>query len=145
MRLHWILLLLSVTAITAICAKKEKDWKTGKVLDSQAVKTRAGIAATAEAIPTIRDTDLMILGDDFAYVIEDTRVSGRTSLVGLTERAISNRHHGCRFIVGDDVKYYQEKAVLHVLDADNKECKVEVIRQERLKHAGDRGEKQTKQ
>lgn len=90
------------------------------------------MAATAEAIPTIRDTDLMILGDEFAYVIEDSRVSGRTSLIGLTERAVSNRHHGCRFIVGDDVKYYQEKATLHILDTDGKECKAEVLRQERL-------------
>jgi hypothetical protein len=145
MRLHRLSLILFVTAITVLCAKKEKDWKTGKMLDSQAVKTRAGIAATAESIPTIRDTDLMILGADFAYVIEDSRVTGKTSLVGLTERAISNRHHGCRFIIGDDVKYYQEKAVLHVLDADNKECKVEVLRQERLKPSGDHGEKQTKQ
>jgi hypothetical protein len=147
MRLRRILLLVFVISTTVIYAKKDKDkdWKTGKVLDSQAVKTRAGVAATAEGIPTIRDTDLMILGEEFAYVIEDTRVTGKTSLVGLTERAISNRHHGCRFIVGDDVKYYQERAVLHVLDADNKECKVEVLRQERLKPSGDHGEKQTKQ
>jgi hypothetical protein len=123
---------LVVTVGSAFCAKNERDWKTGKVLDSQAVKTRVGIADTGAAIPTIRDTDLMVLGDEFAYVIEDTRVSGKTSLIGLTERAISNRHHGCRFIVGDNVKYYQEKATLHILDPDGKECKVEVLRQERL-------------
>ena len=146
MRLHFMLLPLLFALIVPAYAKKdkEKDWKTGKVLDAQAVKTRAGIAEIAEAIPTIRDTDLMILGKDFAYVIEDTRVTGKTSLVGLTERAISNRHHGCRFIVGDDVKYYQEKAVLHVLDADNKECKVEVLRQERLRSTSDQGQKQSK-
>jgi hypothetical protein len=132
-RLRIALLILATCAHSAFCAKKVKDWKTGKVLDSQAIKTRSGIAPTAESIPTIRDTDLMILGDEFAYVIEDSRVSGKTSLVGLTERAISNRHHGCRFIVGDDVKFYQEKAVLHILDADGKECKAEVLRQERLK------------
>jgi hypothetical protein len=133
-RSQTILLILAITATSAVSGKKDKDWKTGKVLDSAAVKTRAGIAPTADAIPTIRDTDLMILGDDFAYVIEDSRVSGRTSLIGLTERTISNRHHGCRFIVGDDVKYYQEKATLHIIDADGKECKAEVLRQERLQH-----------
>lgn len=74
----------------------------------------------------------MILGNDFAYVIEDSRVTGKTSLIGITERAISNRHHGCPFIVGDNAKYFQEKAILHILDADGKECKVEVLRQERL-------------
>lgn len=29
--------------------------------------------------------------------------------------------------------YWQEKARLHVIDADGKECKVDVLRQERLK------------
>ena len=146
MSLRRILLLVVVISSTATYAKKEKDkdWKTGKVLDSQAVKTRTGTGDSAQSIPTIRDTDLMILGHDFAFVIEDTRVTGKTSLVGLTERAISNRHHGCRFIVGDDVKYYQEKAVLHILDADNKECKVEVLRQERLKTSADTGDKTPK-
>jgi hypothetical protein len=113
--------------------KPPPTWLVGKVMDSQAAKTRAGIAATTEAIPTINDTQLMILGDEFAYVIEDTRVSGSTSLLGLAGRAVSNRHHGCRFIVGDDIKYWQERAILHVLDTDGKECKAEVLRQERLK------------
>jgi hypothetical protein len=109
-------------------------WKIAKVLDSQATKTRAGIInPTAESIPTITDAQLMILGDEFAYVMQDSRVSGATSLIGQAERAISNRHHGCRFIVGDDVKYWQDKATLHILDADGKECKAEVLRQERLK------------
>jgi hypothetical protein len=121
-----------MTAFSGQADKKVKNWETGKVLDSEAVKTRVGIEPTAEAIPTIRDTQLMILGNDFAYVIEDSRVTGKTSLIGITERAISNRHHGCRFIVGDNVKYFQEKAILHILDADGKECKVEVLRQERL-------------
>jgi hypothetical protein len=133
-RFQIIVFILALVASSALSAKKvaAKSWRTGKVLDSQAAKTRAGIAATAEATPTIRDTQLMILGDEFAYVIEDSRVSGRTSLIGLTERAVSNRHHGCRFIVGDDVKYYQEKGTLHILDTDGKECKAEVLRQERL-------------
>lgn len=132
-RVGTILIILAISACSALCAKKAPpNWKTAKVLDSQTVKTRAGIDVTTESLPTIRDNDLMLLSDDFAYVIEDTRVSGRTSLVGLTERAISNRHHGCHFIVGDDVKYWQEKLVLHVVDADGKQCKVEVLRQERL-------------
>jgi hypothetical protein len=127
-----LIVLVLALATSALCAKKDRDWKTGKVLDSQLAKTRAGIAATAETTPTIRDTQLMIVGKEFAYVIEDSRVSGSTSLIGLTARTISNRHHGCRFIVGDDIKYYQQKAVLHILDTDGKECKAEVLRQERL-------------
>ena len=128
-------LLVVALTVLALAKKQPPDWKTGKVMDSQAAKTRAGVAATVEEIPTISDTQLMILGDEFAYIIEDTRVSGATSLIGLAGRAVSNRHHGCRFIVGDDIRYWQEKATLHVLDTDGKECKAEVLRQERLKKA----------
>lgn len=132
-RAETVLIILAMSVCSTLWAKKAPpNWKAAKVLDSQTVKTRAGIDVTTEALPTIRDNDLMLLSDEFAFVIEDTRVSGRTSLVGLTERAVSNRHHGCHFIVGDDVKYWQEKLILHVIDADGKECKAEVLRQERL-------------
>jgi hypothetical protein len=33
-------------------------------------------------------------------------------------------------VIGDDVQYAQDGGVLHVIDADGKECKVEVVRQE---------------
>ncbi len=81
----------------------------------------------------IRDNQLVILGDEFGYVVEDTRVSGGGGgLVGITVHAIANRKHGCRFIVGDNISYRQARAVLHVLDADGKECKTDILRQERL-------------
>ncbi len=65
--------------------------------------------------------------------MEDTRISGGHGLVAITSHAIAKRKHGCRFIVGDEVKFWQEKAVLHVVDADGKECKLDILRQERLK------------
>ena len=119
---------------------KDQDWKTGKVLDSATAKTyvSAGDQSTVPAAifqsMTIRDTQLVIAGDEFAYVIEDTRTQGGFSTVhGAIIHAVVSRHHGCRFIVGDSVKFFQEKAVLRVIDADGKECKAEVLRQERVK------------
>jgi hypothetical protein len=44
--------------------------------------------------------------------------------------AINNRHHGCRFIVGEDIKYAQEKGYLWVLDPDGRECKIPIMRQQ---------------
>jgi hypothetical protein len=115
---------------------KDQDWLTAKVLDSVMAKTYvpSGHREGLTKIPTmaIRDSQLMLVGWEFAYVVEDTR-AGASSLGGLARQALMNRHHGCRFIVGDDVKDYQDKSVLHVLDPDGKECKVEVLRQERLK------------
>jgi hypothetical protein len=147
-------------ALPLLSAKKpEPQWKTGKILDSRLAKSSVPVGSTTNTTSTatatgsdglatasgqstsatsidfanIRDNQLVILGDEFAYVVEDTRVSGGHGLIGITEHAIANRKHGCRFIIGDDVKYWQEKATLHVLDADGKECKVDVLRQERLK------------
>jgi hypothetical protein len=74
------------------------------------------------------------VSDEFAYIINDTRTQGGFSSVsGAIGHAISGRHYGCRFIVDDSVKFYQDKAILHVIDTDGKECKAEVLRQERLK------------
>jgi len=79
---------------------------------------------------TVRDTELLIMGADYAYVIEDPyTVSGP-----LLRRAITNRKHGCRFIIGEDIRYVQEKGKLIVLDPDGKECKLDIVKQERVQH-----------
>jgi hypothetical protein len=149
-----------VLAVPGTCAKKEvRDWKTGKVLDSHLAKSSVASGATTNTNGTatatgsdntatvsgestsstridytdIRDNQLVILGDEFAYVVEDTRISGGHGLLAITSHAISNRKHGCRFIVGDNVQYSQTKGTLYILDADQKECKLDILRQERLK------------
>lgn len=144
-------LLLILPALLS-SAPKNAAWKTGKILDSATAKTyvqsgatttttvtAAGNSADATSRTTIqnmaiRDTQLMIVSDEFAYVVEDTRTQGGfTNVHSAVIHAVSGRHHGCRFIVGDSVKFYQDKSILHVVDADGKECKTEVLRQERLK------------
>ena len=148
--LRYVLLLAILPAL--LSAGKEPDWKTGKVLNSATAKTYVPAGATTNTTVTatgntadatsrttiqtmaIRDTQLVIVSDEFAYVIEDTRTQGGfTNVHSAVINAVSGRHHGCRFIVGDDVKFYQDKAILHVIDADGKECKTEVLRQERLR------------
>ena len=134
---------LTLLALAALpLGAKDPDWKTGKVLDAAAAKSyvEAGDRTGATATLTIRDTQLLLVSDEFAYVVNDTRTSNRLPLhqgvIGDSAaivHAVSGRHHGCRFIVGDEVKFHQNKAVLHVIDADGKECKTEVLRQERLK------------
>src|SRR5215471_13563550 len=120
-----------------------KSGKTAKVLDASAAKSyvEAGGRTGGTATVTIRDTQLLLVSDEFAYVVNDTRTSNKLPLhqgaigdAGAIAHAIGGRHHGCRFIVGDDVKFYQVKDALHVIDADGKECKTEVFKQERLKN-----------
>jgi hypothetical protein len=69
----------------------------------------------------------MIVADKYFYVIRDTLSYIPGALLG---NALANRKHGCRFIVGEDIKYAQEKGYLWVLDPDGKECKIPILRQQ---------------
>jgi len=137
MRLAGIsLMIFAVAAFSILWAKKDKppvNWETAKVFDSALAKSIVLDSTDTFHSLTVQDNQLGLLGKEFAYVIEDTRISGvGHGVAGITQRAISNRHHGCRFIVGDEYMYWQDKAILHVVDADGKECKVDILRQERL-------------
>jgi hypothetical protein len=50
----------------------------------------------------------------------------------LLRKAIDNHKRACRFVIGDDIKYVQEKSKLIVLDPDGKECNLDIVRQARL-------------
>jgi hypothetical protein len=91
--------LLFMAPILLFGDAKNQDWKTGKVLDSATAKTYvpAGDQSTVPAAifqsMTIRDTQLVIVSDEFAYVIEDTRTQGGFSTVhGAIIHAVSGRH-----------------------------------------------------
>jgi hypothetical protein len=131
-----VLVIFAVLACSVAWGKKDKppvSWETAKVFDSALAKSIVLDSTDTFHSLTIQDNQLGLLGKEFAYVIEDTRIGGvGHGVVGITQRAVSNRHHGCRFIVGDEYMYWQEKAILHVVDADGKECKVDILRQERL-------------
>jgi hypothetical protein len=110
---------------------KGRAWKIAKVLDSATAK---GFVENGAVIPvmTLRETELLLLSDQFAYIVSDTRSQVNSNMTTSVVRAIANRHHGCHYIVNDNIQFYQEKAILHVIDADGKDCKTDVLRQERL-------------
>jgi hypothetical protein len=60
---------------------------------------------------TVRDTELLIVGRDYAYVVSD---------------------HNCHVIAGKDIRYLDEKGKLTILDVDGRECNLDIVRQERL-------------
>lgn len=152
-----MLALAACLLASALFAAKQRDWKTGKVIDSTMSQNsyvtgavtnssaNGGITATtigntttgtanAQSTSsttvqrvTVQRNELLILGDDYSYIIEDTHRKGGP----LLATALANRKHGCRFIVGDDIKYAQEKGDLWVIDADGKECKVPIVRQQK--------------
>jgi hypothetical protein len=142
---------LVVLLVSASCciAGKEHDWQTGTVLDSESgrtyLQTRATTTATAYGSTAnantridhtaIQDTQLWIVGKEYTYVVDDS-VQKAVGLPthGIITRSIANRKHGCRFVVGDEIKYAQEKGKLFAIDADGRECKLDIVRQERLQH-----------
>jgi hypothetical protein len=95
--------------------------------------TASGSSQTQIHSLTIQDTQFVIVGDQYLFVVSDTveKSHGR-GLVGLVGNAVVNSKHGCRLIVNDPVKYFQDKSVMYVLDADGKECKMDLARQERI-------------
>ena len=179
----WLMLILTLPAVGA---KKERDWKTARVLDSNTIQqsyvtgavtntsgaattvgnstttgtsetsgsatsigggTVIGNASTSSTANTssigtttghatstttiqrvsIQTNELLLDGEGYFYIIQDGRVKSGPIL----PRAIANIKHGCRYVVGEDIEYSQDKGYLWVLDADGKECKVEILRQEK--------------
>jgi TonB family protein len=137
-------LAISILAVAAALSASDHAWQTGKVLDANKTKSSAVTGADIQdnghvniQSTTVTNTYLVVVGSEFAYTVADTRAQG--SLMPhsgmapeLITQAISNRGHGCRFIVNDDVKFYQDKTTLHVIDADGKECRTDIVRQERI-------------
>jgi hypothetical protein len=99
-------------AALAIAADK-KDWKTGHINDAQIVQGDYKIGGLV-----IRNQSVLVSGE-FVYTVDRVHK-------GSLEASL------CRFIVGDDVKYRQDKSRLHLIDADGKECTGEIVRQERF-------------
>jgi hypothetical protein len=111
-------------------------WKTAKVVLTTPTKRyleeadRTGQTTTV----TVEDTLIFLENDEFSYILTTTQQSGRLPLhhgvIGDIQ-ALKN-HHACRFVVNDDVQFYQDKKTLHVIDADGKECKAEIFMQARV-------------
>jgi hypothetical protein len=120
------LVLAGLLAGVLCAATKKHDWKDGKVMDASA-------STTYRDSVTVKESRLLIVGEEFSYLVTDTdkHVAGAPLGVMLIDRAVS-RKHVCRLIVNDAVKYAQEKNSLWLLGADGKECKMEIMRQERL-------------
>jgi len=132
--LRCVPILLTIAMLATAGKKQPAPLMTGKVLDSEKVKTLVLEGTDTLHSLNVQNNQLLLLGVDFAYVIEDTRIDGvGHGLIGAAQRTLENRHKGCHFIIGDSVQYWQDKDKLHIYDADGKECKVDILRQERLK------------
>ncbi|MDQ2843047.1 MAG: hypothetical protein M3Y72_18815 [Acidobacteriota bacterium] len=104
-------------------------WVTGKVQD----------AKTGE---TASDSQWLIVGETDSYWVgvpsahDPKNINAPHSDTNPVVKALRDRkprRQSCRLIVGDSIKYSQHKGILYVVDADNRKCALEILRQERLK------------
>jgi hypothetical protein len=95
--------------------------------------TTNGVSETQVHTMIVQDNQLLIVGNEFLFLVNDSVEKGvGIGLHGSLSRAIANRKHGCRLIINDPVQYAQDKAALYVKDVDGKECKMDIVKQERL-------------
>jgi len=124
--LRRVIFVAALLGMASFAASHGRQWQIGKILDAQGSHSpRTGPPLNSV---TIKSTQLRIVGEDYEYLVDDTT----SAQSGLLTRSIANRKRGCRFVVGDEVKYAQEKDKMYVLDADGKECKLDILRQERV-------------
>jgi hypothetical protein len=116
-------LLLSFFLGVGLVNSEDPNWQTGKVLDSWLDRKYAQLQV---GTGTVRGTRLWIVGDVYAYLVaKPSRFQEHrwmTTLFGPR----------CRLQVGEDVKYLQKKAKLHLLDSRGNGCKVQIVRGEQL-------------
>lgn len=115
----------------------------GKVLDADAYEyqTQSGSVThgtisdtgsvdlrTRSSVGTVKQSQFIIVGNTYRYVVEEIvpHASG-----GLLTQAIARRK-SCRLIIGATIQFAEDRTTLHVIDADRHECRMEILRQERI-------------
>lgn len=116
---------LGLLALGFVAAKKDRAWQIGTVTDSRTVDIGAkprqprfyvggSPPPRSSATTTLTTAELLITGVDYIYTVRD---DGRKP---------------CRYIVGDHIKYVQDKLVMYLIDADGAECRAQVMKQEHV-------------
>jgi hypothetical protein len=118
--------IFAAVTLSAVClaAQPHRNWQAGRVIsfkttaetDEHSGSGQGGLLTTiiAKRSTTVTATQAVINGGDYSYVVLD------------------HRKHPCRFIEGDDVQYERQKSKLDLLDADGKECRLDIVHQARL-------------
>lgn len=114
------LVLLTASLLTAA----RHSWKTAKVLDFAMEKYKTGRIKTTNRY-------INVATDEFIYTVVTSDLGISLFRMGSGGPAVGPK--GCRFIVNDNIQVEESKnhKTLYVIDADGKECKTEIFRQER--------------
>jgi hypothetical protein len=130
------LILVALLASPAFGAAKQRDWQTGKVLDTQRQRYFAGTVANSNSSGTV-DVD----GNSGTYrgqsngsstavyrVFETFVIEGDQYVYLAQERLRWRWSKAANVTVNGPVKYAVEKRKLYVMDEDGKEHEMEVVK-----------------
>jgi hypothetical protein len=134
--LQFVLLMILITAATSFATDKERDWQTGKVVDSERNRYFAGTVGSANTTGTAQAT-----GNYGTYqgstntsqtavyrVYETFIIEGETYAYVAQERLRWRWSKPANLTVNGPVKYAVEKRKLYVIDEDGKEHEMEVVK-----------------
>jgi hypothetical protein len=130
-----------------------RDWQTGTVIDSDT--TKSSLVNGAHTIGSvhsdfaggatlnlntriehlnINETQMVLVGHNYSYVVQKTeaRTFDGAPVSVLASVIAGAKPHCGRVIVGEEIKYAQQGGALYLKDADGRECKFQISRQERL-------------
>jgi hypothetical protein len=137
--LHRLLPVLALTmsfSVTGISAEKQRDWQTGKVLDTERSRYFAGTVGSSNTTG-----NLDVTGDSGTYrgqtsgsqtalyrVYETFVIEGDQYVYLAQERLRWRWSKPANLTVNGPVKYAVEKRKLFVVDEDGKEHEMEIIK-----------------
>jgi hypothetical protein len=131
-----LLVMLVLTAAAMFGAEKQRDWQTGKVLDSERSRYFAGTVGTANTTGSAQAN-----GDYGTYqgntsssqtaiyrVFETFVIEGETTVYLAQERLRWRWSKAANLTVNGPVRFAIEKRNLYVIDEDGKEHEMEIVK-----------------
>jgi hypothetical protein len=128
------LLLLALILVMPLVAGKQRDWQTGKVLDSQRQRYFAGTVGSGSTNGTVDGDSGTFRGQTdnsstAVYRVFETFVIQGDKYVYLAQERLRWRwSKAANVTVNGPVKYAVEKRKLCVLDEDGKEHEMEIVK-----------------
>jgi hypothetical protein len=127
------LFVMALLAAVPLTAGKERDWKTGKVLDSQRQRYFAGTVGNGSTNGTVGDSGTYSgqtnSSSTAIYRVFETFVIEGDKYVYLAQERLRWRwSKAANVTVNGPVKYAVEKRKLYVMDDDGKEHEMEIVK-----------------
>jgi len=132
----FLLVILVLMAATMFGAEKQRDWQTGKVLDSQRSRYFAGTVGSANTTGSAQEN-----GNYGTYqgntsssqtavyrVFETFVIEGETTVYLAQERLRWRWSKAANLTVNGPVRFAIEKRNLYVIDEDGKEHEMEIVK-----------------